>query len=57
VLVFPACHWLSGMRHKAEVSRGRTDDKGAWIVRQMGDKMGKKILHGGGSFVGASFVL
>jgi hypothetical protein len=59
------------MGHKAEVSRGRTDDKGAWIVRQMGDKTGwkkgcwkassenttwlEKVV--GGHFVWASFVL
>lgn len=71
VLAFPACYWLSGMRHKAEVSRERTDDKGAWIVRQMGDKIGRKKgcwkamsenttwleKMEGGSFVWGSFVL
>jgi len=38
VLAFAACYWLSEMRHEAEVCRGRTDDEGAWIVRQMEDE-------------------
>jgi hypothetical protein len=35
------------MLHKAEVCRGRTDDKGAWIVRQMGDEKEKEGMLDG----------